>query len=140
MKYLIAICFAFMAVAAAEEYKLRNEADLNQARKECIEAKKVSPELIEKFKKFDFPDDETTRCYIECIFEKFDLFDPKDGFKINNLLAQLNSNNSDETKAEIEKCVDKNEQKSDACTWAFRGFKCFISKNMPLVKQSLKKE
>lgn len=120
---------------------MRNQEDLIKARKECMEAKKVSPELIEKYKKFDFPDDEITRCYIECIFEKFQLFDPKDGFKNDNLVAQLGQgkDNKDEVKADVEKCADKNEQKSDSCSWAFRGFKCFIAKNRPLVFDSLKK-
>ncbi|KNC21910.1 General odorant-binding protein 99a [Lucilia cuprina] len=140
MKTSLAILFALFALVSAE-YKLRNQEDLMKARKECMEAKKVSPELIEKYKKFDFPDDEVTRCYIECIFEKFQLFDPKDGFKNENLIAQLGhgKENKDEVKADVEKCADKNEQKSDSCAWAFRGFKCFISKNMPLVMESLKK-
>ncbi|XP_014094882.1 general odorant-binding protein 99a [Bactrocera oleae] len=142
MKYIIAVLLAaLVAMAAAEEYKIRNQDDLLKARKECMEAKKVPTEHIEKFKKFEFPDDEVTRCYIECIFNKFQLFSPTEGFKTQNLIAQLGQNkeNKDAVKADIEKCADKNEQKSDSCTWAYRGFKCFISKNLPLVQESLKK-
>lgn len=108
------------------------------ARKECAESKKVPAEHIEKYQKFDFPDDEVTRCYIECVFTKFELFDATKGFNHDNLKVQLNPNNDDKIKADIDKCADKNEQKSDSCTWAYRGFKCFISKNLPLVKQSIK--
>lgn len=112
-----------------------------KARKECVEEKKVSNDLLEKYKKYEYPDDEVTRCYIECVFEKFQLFEPKTGFLVDNLLTQLGQSkeNKDEVKADIEKCADKNEQKSDSCTWAFRGFKCFISKNLPLVMESVKK-
>ncbi|CAD7014396.1 unnamed protein product [Ceratitis capitata] len=124
MKYIVAVLLALFALAAAEEYKLRNQDDLLKARKECMEAKKVPAEHIEKYKKFEFPDDE-----------------PTEGFKTQNLIAQLghNKENKDAVKADIEKCADKNEQKSDSCTWAYRGFKCFISKNLPLVQESLKK-
>ena len=141
MKYFIVVLCALIALASADEFKLRNQEDLLKARKECMEAKKVSAEHVEKYKKFEFPDDEITRCYIECIFEKFQVFSPTDGFKIENLIAQLGQGkeNKDEVKAEVEKCADKNEQKSDTCTWAFRGFKCFISKNLPLVQETLKK-
>lgn len=112
-----------------------------KARKECVEANKVSNDLLEKYKKYEYPDDEVTRCYIECVFEKFQLFEPKTGFLVDNLLTQLGQSkeNKDEVKADIEKCADKNEQKSDNCTWAFRGFKCFISKNLSLVMESVKK-
>ena len=126
--------------ASAADFKLKNLEDLVAARKECIEVNKVPAELIEKFKKFDFPDDETTRCYIECIFIKFELFSPTEGFNYENLNKQLatGKDNAEAVKADIEKCADKNEQKSDSCTWAYRGFKCFISKNLPLVQQSIK--
>ena len=141
MKYIFTILFALLALASAEEFRLRNQEDLMKARKECMEAKKVPAGHIEKYKKFDFPDDETTRCYLQCVLEKFQLFDAKNGFKTQNLLVQLGNgkDNKDKVKADIEKCADKNEQKSDSCTWAYRGFKCFISKNLPLVQESIKK-
>ncbi|XP_055918813.1 general odorant-binding protein 99a [Eupeodes corollae] len=140
MKYLaIGILFTIFAFTTAQEYKIKTQADLANIRKQCVELKKITPEQVEKYKKFEFTDDEKTRCYIECIFDKFGLFNAKDGFKIENLVKQLGQNrNQTEVRAEIQKCVDKNEQRSDSCSWVFRGFKCFISKNLPLVQQSLK--
>ena len=140
MKYLIAVLFACLALASAEEYRIRNSEDLMKARKDCVEAKKVPAAHIEKYKKFDFPDDETTRCYLQCILEKFQLFDVKTGFNQENLLKQLGQNKDANTvKTDIEACADKNDQKSDSCTWAYRGFKCFLTKNLQLVQDSLKK-
>lgn len=62
------------------------------------------------------------------------------GFNIDHLVLQLGQNqNKDEVKAKIEKCADKNENKDSAAVWAYRGMKCFIGENLPLVQTSLKK-
>lgn len=62
------------------------------------------------------------------------------GFNIDHLVLQLGQNqNKDEVKVKIEKCADKNENKDSAAIWAYRGMKCFIGENLPLVQTSLKK-
>lgn len=128
--------------ASAAEYKLRTAEDLQKVRKECAEANKVTEALVAKYKAFEYPDDEITRNYIKCIFNKFDLFEDTKGFKVDNLVAQLGQGREDKTtlKADIEKCADKNDQKSNASAWAYRGFKCFLSKNLPLVQAAILKK
>ncbi len=62
------------------------------------------------------------------------------GFNVDHLVLQLGQNqNKDEVKVKIEKCADKNEKKDSAAVWAYRGMKCFIGENLPLVQTSLKK-
>ncbi|EDW35652.1 GL17379 [Drosophila persimilis] len=143
MKNAVAIllCAVIGLASAADEYKLRTAEDLQTVRKECGEANKVTEALVAKYKTFEYPDDEITRSYIQCIFHKFDLFDDTKGFKIDNLVAQLGQGKEDKAalKADIEKCADKNEQKSSANAWAFRGFKCFLGKNLPLVQAAVQK-
>ncbi|XP_016993722.2 general odorant-binding protein 99a [Drosophila takahashii] len=142
MKNTVAILLcALLGLASAAEYKIRSVEDLQNARKECGTSSKVTEALIAKYKTFDYPDDEITRNYIQCIFVKFDLFDETKGFKVDHLVAQLGQGKEDKTalKADIEKCADKNEQKSPANAWAFRGFKCFLGKNLPLVQAAVQK-
>ncbi|EDW89300.1 general odorant-binding protein 99a [Drosophila yakuba] len=136
----ILLC-ALLGLASAADYKLRTAEDLQNARKECAATSKVTEALIAKYKTFDYPDDDITRNYIKCIFVKFDLFDETKGFKVENLVAQLGQGKEDKAalKADIEKCADKNEQKSPANSWAFRGFKCFLGKNLPLVQAAVQK-
>ncbi|XP_030379770.1 general odorant-binding protein 99a [Scaptodrosophila lebanonensis] len=131
-----------IGLASATEYKLRTAEDLQKTRKECAEANKVTEALIAKYKTFEYPDDEITHKYIKCIFNKFELFDDTTGFKVDNLVKQLGQGKDDKAalKADIEKCADKNEQKSDAPTWAYRGFKCFLGKNLPLVQAAVQKK
>ncbi|KAH8252861.1 hypothetical protein KR032_002253 [Drosophila birchii] len=142
MKNAIAILLcALLGLAAATEYKLRTPEDLQAARKECGASSKVTEALIAKYKTLEYPDDEITRNYIKCIFVKFDLFEDTKGFKVDNLLSQLGQGKEDKTalKADIEKCADKNEQKSPANVWVYRGFKCFLAKNLPLVQAAVQK-
>ncbi|EDW02280.1 general odorant-binding protein 99a [Drosophila grimshawi] len=143
MKNSVAILLcALIGLASAAEYKLRTAEDLQKVRKECAVANKVTEVLITKYKAFEYPDDEITRNYIKCIFNKFDLFEDTKGFNVDNLVAQLGQGREDKTtlKADVEKCADKNEQKSNVSAWAYRGFKCFLSKNLPLVQAAILKK
>ncbi|KAH8276503.1 hypothetical protein KR026_005250 [Drosophila bipectinata] len=142
MKNAVAILLcALLGLASAAEYKIRSVEDLQTARKECGASSKVTEALIAKYRSFEYPDDEITRSYIHCIFLKFELFDDAKGFNIDNLVAQLGQAAEDKTavKADIEKCADKNEQKTAADAWAFRGFKCILGKNLPLVQSAIQK-
>ncbi|XP_055377141.1 general odorant-binding protein 99a-like [Condylostylus longicornis] len=139
MKTIFAIFALILAVNA--EWKINTQEDLMKYREECVAEKNVPTEHVDKYKKWDYPDDETTRCYLECVFNKMGLYDPKDGYNIDHLTQQLKHNSKDEhddIRSRIENCIDKNEQKSDSCAYLFRGFKCFMSKNLQLVQQSIK--
>ncbi|KAH8402111.1 hypothetical protein KR009_009838 [Drosophila setifemur] len=143
MKNAVAILLcALLGMASAAEYKLRTVEDLQNARKECGTSSKVTEALVAKYRAFDYPDDEITKNYIQCIFIKFDLFEDTLGFKVDNLVAQLGQDKEDKAalKADIEKCADKNEQKTPANAWAYRGFKCFLGKNLPLVQAAVQKK
>lgn len=68
------------------------------------------------------------------------LFDEKDGFHIDHLVKQLGQGKNETViKPEIEKCADKNPQKTNACQWAYRGFTCFKKAHLELVQASVKK-
>lgn len=95
---------------------------------------------MNEYKKWNFSNDEKTQCYIKCIFGKMGLFDEKDGFDIERLVKQLGQGKNETViRPEIVKCADKNQQKTDACQWAYRGFDCFKKAHLDLVQTSLKK-
>lgn len=109
-------------------------------RPECASSLSISEDAVNEYKKWNFPDDEKTRCYIRCIFNKMGLFDDASGFNIDHLVKQLGQNRDEaETRTEVVKCADKNPNKDDNCVWAFRGFKCFKEAHLPLIQTSVKK-
>lgn len=120
------------------DYVVKTEEDLLKARTQCVSEVGVSAEDIEKYKRREFPDEEKTRCYLKCMFEKFGLFDEEHGFDVHKLHVQIEDNanvdHSDETHQKIANCVDNNSQGSDACTRAYRGVTCFVRSNLHLVK------
>ncbi|KAL1397319.1 hypothetical protein pipiens_009855 [Culex pipiens pipiens] len=138
MKLFIAV-FALIAVAAAD-FTVKTTDDLQTYRSECVSSLSISDELVAKYRKWDFPEDDTTQCYIKCIFNKMELFDDNNGPIVDNLVLQLaHGRDADEVRAEILKCVDKNTD-DNSCHWAFRGFKCFQTNNLQLIKASIKKD
>ncbi|XP_058443199.1 general odorant-binding protein 99a-like [Malaya genurostris] len=139
MKLFIAL-FALVAVAAADDFVVQTGEDLLRYRGECVSSLSVPDDHVTKFKKWEFPEDDTTKCYIKCIFTKMQLFDETDGPIVENLVKQLaHGRDEAEIRAEILKCVDKNTD-NNACSWAFRGFQCFQKNNLSLIKASIKKD
>ncbi|XP_061395437.1 general odorant-binding protein 99a-like, partial [Musca vetustissima] len=113
-----------------------------QFRNECIAELQVPENLLEQYKKFDYPNDATTQCYLKCIFVKFGFFDTTSGFNVENIHQQLvgtsaEANHDDELHTKISSCIDKNEQGSNACEWVYRGATCLIKNNLPLVQRSV---
>ncbi|XP_053687879.1 general odorant-binding protein 99a-like [Sabethes cyaneus] len=138
MKLFVAV-LGLLAVASAE-FTVQTSEDLHRYRNECVTALSVPEDHVAKFKKWQFPEDDTTQCYIKCIFNKMQLFDDTDGPLVDNLVQQLaHGRDADEIRAEIVKCVDKNTD-GNTCHWAFRGFKCFQQNNLSLIKASIKKD
>ncbi|XP_013097467.2 general odorant-binding protein 99a-like [Stomoxys calcitrans] len=140
MKVFIPICLLF-ALASAE-YVVKTRENLLQFRNECVAELKVSDELVEQYKKWQYPNDDVTKCYLKCVFGKFELFDAENGFNVENIHHQLVGDNAkadhnDEIHAKIVSCVDKNEQGSDSCEWAYRGATCFFKNNLQLVQTSV---
>lgn len=129
------------------EYVVKNEENLLQFRRECVNELKVPEEHIQQFGKWQFPNDSVTQCYLKCVFEKFGFFDALTGFNVEHIHQQLqgaevappgDADHDDVVHDKIEACVDNNEQGSNACEWAYRGGVCFIKKNLRLVKHSVK--
>ncbi|XP_065089082.1 general odorant-binding protein 99a-like [Ochlerotatus camptorhynchus] len=138
MKLFIAV-FALIAVAAAE-FTVSTTEDLQRFRTECVTSLNVPAESVEKFKKWEFPEDDMTMCYIKCVFNKMQLFDDTEGPLVDNLVQQLaHGRDAEEVRTEVLKCVDKNTD-DNTCHWAFRGFKCFQKNNLSLIKASIKKD
>lgn len=114
-----------------------------QYRQECVTKLNIPASSVELYKKWDFPNDAPTQCYIKCVFIKFDLFDAENGFKVENIHQQLigngaEANHDDALHNKIAGCVDNNEQGTNICEWAYRGATCFLKQNLQLVKQSVK--
>ncbi|ALC46192.1 Obp99a [Drosophila busckii] len=138
MKFFIVICVLFGAAYA--DYVLKTGADLLNYRQECVKELSVPTELVEQYKKWEYPNDEKTQCYLKCVFTRFGLFDNQSGFNVENIHTQLARgvpDHSDGVHGKIEACVDKNEQGSNACEWAYRGASCLLKNHLPLVQQSL---
>lgn len=127
-------------VFAAEEWTIQTQENLNSYRPECVTSLGISEELVNEYKKFNFSNDEKTQCYINCIFKKMGLFDEKDGFNIDRLVKQLSQGKNETViRPEVVKCADKNPNKTNACSWAYRGFTCFKTAHLDLVQASVKK-
>ncbi|XP_058825089.1 general odorant-binding protein 99a-like [Topomyia yanbarensis] len=138
MKLFVAL-FALVAMVTAD-FTVQTGEDLLRYRGECVSSLSISDDYVSKFKKWEFPEDETTMCYIKCIFTKMQLFDETDGPIVDNLVQQLaHGRDADEVRAEIMKCVDKNID-NNACHWVYRGFKCFQKNNLSLIKASVKRD
>lgn len=124
------------------DYTIKTKEDLSRYREECGTKLKVPAELMEKYKAWDYPNDELTRCYMKCVFEKFGFFDETHGFNaylIHHQLAGAHGpvDHNDELHRKIDFCADHNTEKSDACTWAYRGAICFLRSDLQLVKDSI---
>nr|6NBN_A Chain A, AAEL005772-PA [Aedes aegypti]6OG0_A Chain A, AAEL005772-PA [Aedes aegypti]6OGH_A Chain A, AAEL005772-PA [Aedes aegypti]6OII_A Chain A, AAEL005772-PA [Aedes aegypti]6OII_B Chain B, AAEL005772-PA [Aedes aegypti]6OMW_A Chain A, AAEL005772-PA [Aedes aegypti]6OMW_B Chain B, AAEL005772-PA [Aedes aegypti]6OMW_C Chain C, AAEL005772-PA [Aedes aegypti]6OMW_D Chain D, AAEL005772-PA [Aedes aegypti]6OMW_E Chain E, AAEL005772-PA [Aedes aegypti]6OMW_F Chain F, AAEL005772-PA [Aedes aegypti]6 len=122
------------------EFTVSTTEDLQRYRTECVSSLNIPADYVEKFKKWEFPEDDTTMCYIKCVFNKMQLFDDTEGPLVDNLVHQLaHGRDAEEVRTEVLKCVDKNTD-NNACHWAFRGFKCFQKNNLSLIKASIKKD
>ncbi|XP_075144694.1 general odorant-binding protein 99a-like [Haematobia irritans] len=140
MKVFIAACL--LLIVHSHGYVVRSRDDLLQFRKECVAELEIPENLVEQYKKWEYPNDSVTQCYMKCVFSKFGLFDSESGFNVENIHKQLVGENAeadhdDAIHAKIESCVDKNEQGSNACEWAYRGAVCFIKNNLQLVQRSV---
>jgi len=142
MKYIILALF-WVAVVSADsikDWRIQTQENIATYRPECASSLNISENLVNEYKKWNFPNDEKTRCYIRCIFKKMGLFDDTTGFNIDRLVKQLGQNrNESEVRPEVVKCADKNPNKDDACIWAFRGFNCFKAAHLSLIQTSVKK-
>lgn len=129
--------------ASADEFKVRNTDDLQVFRTECGKELNLPNERLEKFKKWEFGEDEETKCYIRCVFKKFPIFDDKTGPIVDNLVKQLShggNKTQEELRADITKCVDAKKDNENECSWAWRGFTCFKAANLQLIRDSTKKD
>ncbi|XP_055632156.1 general odorant-binding protein 99a-like [Toxorhynchites rutilus septentrionalis] len=129
-----------LIVAVSADFTVQTREDLLRYRSECASSLNIPEETVEKYKKWEFPEEDSTKCYIKCVFNKMHLFDDTTGPNVDNLVQQLaHGRDADEVRAEVVKCVDKNTD-DNACHWAFRGFKCFQKNNLQLIKSSIKKD
>lgn len=72
----------------------------------------------------NFPNDDKTQCYVQCMLSKMGLFDGRTGFNVERLVSQLSMNKRGDIKPEIERCTDDKFSKTNICEWAYRGFYC----------------
>ncbi|XP_016989082.1 general odorant-binding protein 99a [Drosophila rhopaloa] len=138
MKVFVAIC-VLIGLASAD-YVVKNRNDMLAYREECVKELGIPVDLVEKYQKFEYPNDPQTQCYLKCVFTKWDLFDAQTGFNVENVHQQLVGNHADHNEAfhaKLAACVDKNEQGSNACEWAYRGATCLLRENAAQIQKSL---
>ncbi|XP_075149050.1 general odorant-binding protein 99a-like [Haematobia irritans] len=140
MKVFVAVCL-FIALSSAE-YVVKTRENLLQYRNECVSELKVPENLVEQYKKWQYPEDDVTKCYLKCVFVKFGLFDESSGFNVDYIHQQLvganaEADHNNDVHAKIESCVDNNEQGSSPCERAYRGVTCFIKNHLQLVQRSV---
>lgn len=134
--------FSNHSFKTSAEYVVKTRENLLQYRNECIDELQISADLVEQYKKWQYPNDAVTQCYLKCVFVKFGLFDTENGFNIENIHQQLvgasaEAVHDDALHGKVEACVDQNEQGSNACEWAYRGASCFIKNHLQLVQRSV---
>nr|ABW78178.1 odorant-binding protein 99a [Drosophila melanogaster]ABW78228.1 odorant-binding protein 99a [Drosophila melanogaster]ABW78240.1 odorant-binding protein 99a [Drosophila melanogaster]ABW78243.1 odorant-binding protein 99a [Drosophila melanogaster]ABW78244.1 odorant-binding protein 99a [Drosophila melanogaster] len=138
MKVFVAIC-VLIGLASAD-YVVKNRHDMLAYRDECVKELAVPVDLVEKYQRWEYPNDAKTQCYIKCVFTKWGLFDVQSGFNVENIHQQLVGNHADHNEAfhaSLAACVDKNEQGSNACEWAYRGATCLLKENLAQIQKSL---
>ncbi|CAD7085060.1 unnamed protein product [Hermetia illucens] len=129
MKFFVASC-VLLAVASAQ-WAPKTGKEVAQIREDCVKEENVPESLAEGLKKFEYPDEEPIRCYVKCVSAKLGVWNDETGFDADRVADQVKQDrNKDDIKAEVEKCIDKNEQNSDKCTWAYRNLKCVMDKKL----------
>ncbi|XP_061389508.1 general odorant-binding protein 99a-like [Musca vetustissima] len=139
--FVVILCLASASVSNFP-YTVKTKEDLARFREECGKQLNVPADKLEKYKSWEYPNDEVTRCYMKCVFEKFGFFDETHGFNpylVHHQLAGGHEpiDHSDEIHQKIDMCADHNTEKSDACTWAYRGGMCFLQNHLKLVQDSI---
>ncbi|KAH8271458.1 hypothetical protein KR018_011884, partial [Drosophila ironensis] len=122
------------------DFLVRDGYDLNGYRDECIREHEVPDDLVSKYIRWEYPNDTTTQCHIMCVVSKWELFDVQKGFNLENIHYQLvgfESAHDDEFHHGLSLCLDKNEQGSTACEWAYRGFICLLKQNVDKIQKIL---
>lgn len=95
----------------------------------------IAAETVELYKKWSYPNEPLTHCYVKCALTKMALF-TEEGPIIDNLVSQLGRGEIvDGLRDKVVKCVDNSGE--DKCLWAYRGFGCLIKTEGALVRASL---
>ncbi|XP_003692794.1 general odorant-binding protein 83a-like isoform X3 [Apis florea] len=97
-------------------------------RKKCISETKTTAEVVEATEYGEFPDDEKLKCYFNCVLEKYNVMDKKNGKIKYNLLKTVIPEAFKEIGHEmIDTCssIDSN----DKCEKSFMFMKCMFEVN-----------
>ncbi|XP_055907729.1 general odorant-binding protein 99a-like [Eupeodes corollae] len=121
------VIFAIIAAVVADEWVPKKFEEIKGIRAECLASNPLSTEQVDSLKAFIYPDEEPVRKYIQCCSEKLEIFCEHEGYHVDRIVKQFKLKMDEaEATAIVEKCVDKNEQKSSADVWVFRGHKCLM--------------
>lgn len=112
---------------------------MGAARVACVSKLSVPDSLVAEYRKWSFPNDEITRCYIKCMLESMELFNESTGANVANLLVQFKGHDErPNLEDDIKACADSNPNNDDSCTWAYRQFICFNNSHLSLIQTSVK--
>ncbi|BFF91347.1 general odorant-binding protein 99b [Drosophila madeirensis] len=126
----------------ASTYVVKSHDDLVSYRTACVEKVHAPAELVAKYKKWEYPDDAVTHCYLACVFEKFGFYDEEHGFDVHKVHVQLSGpsaqvDHSDETHQKIVQCAETHSKEHNSCAKAYHSGMCFMNANLHLVQHSV---
>uniref|UniRef100_U5EK30 Proteinral odorant-binding protein 99a obp n=1 Tax=Corethrella appendiculata TaxID=1370023 RepID=U5EK30_9DIPT len=137
MQLLLVFALVVTAASATDNWRYHTVEETTKYDQDCAKELEISNELFEKYKKYEYPDDEATHCFIRCVHKKMQLFTDETGHIANNVVRQLSQSYGDVDveiiRTEVKKCIDPNPI-DDKCKWAYKGFICFQNSNPELVK------
>ncbi|XP_011210423.1 general odorant-binding protein 99a [Bactrocera dorsalis] len=145
MKFFIVMLAVVTLAYAEDEWMPKNDAEVSVIRQECIKDFPLSEEQLQKFRIFEYPEEEALRKYLLCVTKAVGIFTEHEGYHADRVAKQFNIN-LDEAEVTIiaEGCADKNVEGSSADVWAYRIHKCVMASKLgERVKayiQNLKKE
>ncbi|XP_006620447.1 general odorant-binding protein 83a-like [Apis dorsata] len=97
-------------------------------RKKCIGETKTTIEVVEATEYGEFPEDEKLKCYFNCVFEKFNVMDKKNGKIKYDLLKKIIPEAFKEIGKEmIDSCSSIDSD--DKCEKSFMFMKCMFEVN-----------
>nr|AWK23450.1 odorant-binding protein 13 [Chrysomela populi] len=127
MKFAVAVVLAVAVCFVQGDLSPEQVEKVKQHHKECMQASGITPELLAKTKKGEFPDNQKLKEHMFCFAQKADLMDAQGKIKKDVLLAKASTALGDRALAQklIDECAV---QKKDGPETAFQCVKCYYEK------------
>ncbi|XP_055850712.1 general odorant-binding protein 99a [Episyrphus balteatus] len=136
------VVLALVGAVLAEEWVPKKLNDIKEIRSECLVSNPLSADQLTAMRNLVYPDEEAVREYLLCVCKKWEIFCEHEGWHVDRIVKQFKLSLDEAEATRIaEGCADKNEQKSSAAAWVYRGHKCLMaSKIGDEIKEFMKKQ